>query len=190
MQTKRCTTCGEEKEISEFIKSKLGKFGVNSMCKSCTKIYFEVNKERFHQNRKEHIEGIPDYHKICYQNNKEARKASSKKWWKNLKNTPELYQQALLKDRNVKLKKKFGITLEEYNQILESQNGVCAICGKEETDTDWRSDKVKQLAVDHNHETGKVRALLCGKCNKAIGLLKDNIQLFQATIDYLNKYKG
>ena len=87
-------------------------------------------------------------------------------------------------------KNSYGLTFEEYNQMLESQNGVCAICGKEETDTDWRSDKVKQLAVDHNHETGKVRALLCGKCNKAIGLLKDNIQLFQATIDYLNKYKG
>jgi len=70
--------------------------------------------------------------------------------------------------------KKYGITLNEYYQRLKDQNGVCAICKQKETAVHHKSktNKPKKLAVDHNHITGEVRGLLCGKCNTAIGALK------------------
>lgn len=77
---------------------------------------------------------------------------------------------------------KFGITLETYNIMLESQSGVCAICG--DTNSNGRA-----LAVDHDHETGQIRQLLCGNCNSAIGLLKDDPELVMKAALYLTKHK-
>lgn len=65
----------------------------------------------------------------------------------------------------------FGISLKDYNEKLKDQNGVCAICGQYETRT-HRNGTIHKLAVDHNHETNKVRGLLCTKCNMALGLFK------------------
>ena len=79
---------------------------------------------------------------------------------------------ALDKDarRSAKLKHNYGITLDDYNIMLEDQNGVCAICGKpphEANPDHWK----ERLAVDHCHETGRVRGLLCNNCNAGIGHL-------------------
>lgn len=71
-----------------------------------------------------------------------------------------------LKRRSWNLKAKYGITLEEYDAILEKQGGVCAICGCTE-------NRGHSFCVDHNHNNGQVRGLLCHKCNQAIGLLDD-----------------
>jgi hypothetical protein len=75
-------------------------------------------------------------------------------------------------------KRKYGITLNEYNRMLEDQGGVCAVCGKV-------CNSGKRLAVDHNHLTGKVRGLLCINCNQGIGHLMDSIHLLSRAIDYL-----
>jgi len=91
------------------------------------------------------------------------------------------------KVRDQEFKNKFGITLDDYNKLSESQNHVCAICGKQETHT--IRGKVLRLAVDHNHETSKVRGLLCAKCNTAIGLLNESEQLLNNAITYLNERK-
>lgn len=64
-------------------------------------------------------------------------------------------------DRNKRLMSLYGITLEQYEQMLTAQNGVCAICGRIPTG--------RSLHVDHNHKTGEVRGLLCHSCNFAIG---------------------
>ena len=64
------------------------------------------------------------------------------------------------------LKQTYGLTLEQYDEMLEQQDSVCAICG--ETNLDG-----KRLYVDHNHETGKVRGLLCLKCNNRLGVLEN-----------------
>lgn len=82
--------------------------------------------------------------------------------------------------------RRFGINYKDYVRMLDEQNGGCAICGNCESTANVRG-KTSLLAVDHNHETGKVRGLLCGKCNKAIGLLNDNPQLLQNSINYLTK---
>jgi len=81
--------------------------------------------------------------------------------------------------RKCMLKRRYGITLEQYEAMLESQNGKCAIC---------KGDCLtgRNLAVDHDHETGKVRGLLCSKCNQGLGQL-NNIELLQRAIDYLKE---
>jgi hypothetical protein len=83
--------------------------------------------------------------------------------------------------KNEFLKKYYGITIEEYNLIFLKQNGCCAICGKHE------SEFSKSLSVDHDHVTGKIRGLLCIKCNLSIGGFEDNIELLDKAKEYLSK---
>lgn len=79
--------------------------------------------------------------------------------------------------RNFTLKRKYGITLEVYQILFEQQNGVCAICK--------RSEERRTLAVDHNHKTGKVRGLLCGSCNRALGLFNDDPEILATAREYV-----
>lgn len=74
---------------------------------------------------------------------------------------------------------RYGISFDEYKNILSSQNGGCAIC-----ETKSHVDG-KKLFVDHCHDTGKIRGILCKKCNWGIGLLKDNASLVKKAYDYL-----
>ena len=74
---------------------------------------------------------------------------------------------------------RYGLSKEEYYSLLENQNGVCAIC--------FKKDKIR-LAVDHNHNTGKVRGLLCSNCNRGIGLLKDSTAMLLSAAQYLQRF--
>jgi hypothetical protein len=91
-------------------------------------------------------------------------------------------------DKNHKLKKAYGITLDEYNKLLSKQKNKCSIC---EIDNNGKyRNKARAFAVDHCHNTNKIRGLLCSDCNIAIGLLKDNTKYLQSAINYLNKLKN
>jgi hypothetical protein len=81
--------------------------------------------------------------------------------------------------------KDFG--LEQYENILQEQNEVCAICLN--PNTNGRKDS-NSLYVDHNHSTGKVRGLLCSNCNRMLGLVGDNISTLQSAVLYLKKHKN
>lgn len=83
------------------------------------------------------------------------------------------------------LKKRFGISLEKFNEMKEKQKHSCAICCQPETAIDHRTKKLRDLAVDHNHTTGEIRGLLCTRCNTAIGLLQDDVDLLAKAISYL-----
>ena len=87
------------------------------------------------------------------------------------------------------LKKHYGITLDQYTTLLKEQNGVCAICKQPEFARDHRTGKLRSLAVDHNHTTGRIRGLLCTNCNKAVGHLKDDSELARKCEEYLLKYR-
>lgn len=86
------------------------------------------------------------------------------------------------KQANIKynLKKRYGITVDQYIDMLMSQGGVCKICKRE-------CKTYANLAVDHCHTTKKVRGLLCNKCNRGIGLLEDNETLLKNAIKYLRE---
>ena len=85
------------------------------------------------------------------------------------------------------LKQKYGISLAEYNQMLEDQEGVCAVCKRFSVD---RSDTHKRMPVDHCHTTGKVRAILCNRCNLILGKAEDSIELLNNLSNYLSTHSN
>src|ERR1700677_4954932 len=87
----------------------------------------------------------------------ECKKASIKAW--KIAN-PERTKNPLLK--------KFGISIEIYTEISNKQHNKCALCKQSETSFDKRANRTRELAVDHCHETGRVRGLLCAACNSAL----------------------
>ena len=105
--------------------------------------------------------------------NIEYQTQKSKEWYANNKD----------RVRDLQLKKEFGISLDKYNEMLDNQNGSCFLCGG------GPDAKHKNLAVDHDHATGKVRALLCRGCNVGIGNLKDNPELLEKAAKYIRNYK-
>jgi len=113
--------------------------------------------------------------KACKQrfNQSEAGKEYKRKW----------YLENAYKSKSSHLLKKYKITMNDYIGLLERQNGVCAIC--KETCKSGR-----YLAVDHCHETGKIRGLLCLECNRGIGALKDSVSLLECAINYLVSHGG
>lgn len=79
---------------------------------------------------------------------------------------------------------RYGITIEDYEILFDKQKGVCAICSKPETRI-CTQGMVQSLSVDHDHETGLIRGLLCDRCNKAIGLFYHDLDLLTNAIEYL-----
>lgn len=84
-----------------------------------------------------------------------------------------------LKTRGARLKKRYGITNDDYDNMVSLQEGKCAIC---------KLTPNGQLVVDHNHSTNKVRELLCDKCNQAIGLMKESIDTLLSAVEYIRKH--
>jgi len=78
-----------------------------------------------------------------------------------------------------------GMTEAQYELLLKSQNGVCAICGAIDAQNNWS----KYLIVDHDHKTFKIRGLLCSLCNRALGYFKDNPKFLRKAAEYLEKNK-
>lgn len=84
-------------------------------------------------------------------------------------------------DRATSLRSLYGITVQQYDEMLRSQQGVCAICK-------GSCASGRNLAVDHDHNTGKIRGLLCGNCNQGIGRFSDDQEIMQAAINYINRH--
>jgi len=79
------------------------------------------------------------------------------------------------------LKNSFGLSLEKYENLLEIQAGVCAICAQKDN---------RRLSVDHCHETGAIRGLLCNGCNLGLGKFKDSVESLRSAIAYLERQNG
>ncbi len=84
--------------------------------------------------------------------------------------------------------KKYGLTLDDYQNLHDAQSGVCAICGNPETAQDGHSGAPKMLAVDHCHDSKKVRGLLCIMCNTGLGKFCDDPEILMRAIEYLKKH--
>ena len=112
-----------------------------------------------------------EYDKRWIEKNREKKNELNKKWRDSNKEWCKSYE----------LKRKFNITPEDYNRMFEEQAGRCKICNTH------ASNFTKALAVDHCHTTGKVRGLLCDKCNRGIGLLGDDVEILKAAVRYLEE---
>lgn len=85
-----------------------------------------------------------------------------------------------LKQREIHLKSKYGLTFELFDKMVKKQKNKCAICFNE---------FIKIPSVDHDHSTNEVRGLLCNYCNHGLGNFKENIDLLDNAIAYLNHFK-
>ena len=168
--TKKCTKCFVVLPVESFYNktTKAGTATIVSRCKPCT---LEDAKVKYANDptplSEEELARSRAYHAA----NKESRNARAK----GVRNAnPD-------RERNRKLIQRFGITLEEYDNMHNAQNGLCKICGNpEELD--------RRLAVDHNHETGRVRGLLCFKCNVFLGHIeKMGLATIADILDYLDE---
>lgn len=135
-------------------------------CKTCgeTKSYDEFPNGRLYS------DGKRPHCLTC------RRAYERKSYHKNKHKNPYVYEV----DKDAKLKRTYGISYQEYLTILEVQQNSCAICGVDQEDVS------RAFAVDHCHDTGKIRGLLCSNCNTGIGNLRDDVGLLQRAIEYLN----
>ena len=175
---KKCPRCLEDKPVSEFNKDASKKDGFTSYCRPCsnraTKEHYEKNKERYNKNSKAWKKNNPDKVKEWIENNSD--------YWKEWeKKNPDK-----AKERTAR---QYGMTREDYNNLLAQQNNRCAICREESKDG-------KALSVDHDHSCcpgkkscGKcVRQLLCSGCNWMLGNAKDNPEILKAAQKYLERH--
>ena len=106
------------------------------------------------------------------------------------KNRKEHYTQNREKVLANRRFRSYGLSKDEYNEMLDNQGGSCAICKRKEWVRASITDNVMALAVDHCHDTGNVRGLLCRACNLAIGYFEDNIESLDEAIKYLEQAGG
>ncbi|MBN1183458.1 MAG: endonuclease VII domain-containing protein [Bacteroidales bacterium] len=127
------------------------------------------SKERYADNK----ENRKEYQKKYYHSNIEKERKRSRQYH-------ALHQEEhKIRCRKNDLKRKYSITLEQYNKLYGEQNGCCKICGR-------HSSKFKNgLAVDHNHRTGKIRGLLCNYCNRGLGKFSDSLEKLEKAVEYL-----
>ena len=156
---KTCSICGETKPLDDFYRAAGMRDGHRSDCKSCN---LATRRAKYIEDPRKHIERVqrwqrenPDRYRAKLQD----YAASGKK---------------KVSDRKSHLKRKYGLTLEAFDELLAAQGGGCAICGKPDVDN-----------VDHDHVTGRVRGILCWDCNIAIGKFEDDEDRLIAAATYL-----
>jgi hypothetical protein len=137
--------------------------------KRCSKCKIEKDETCFHR-EKSSKDGLRYNCKTCDWNRKKIQQQ-----------TPAGRKKHAEAQRKSNLKTRYGLTFEAYNKMFESQNGVCAICGKPE--------HTKLLSVDHSHKTRKVRGLLCTGCNLVLGKTNDDSNLLMMFIQYLRTHE-
>jgi len=152
------------------------------------KAYYQANKEKIKARERAKRLADPELYRKKNRERLKIWRASKEGKIAKAKSGRGTYQRHPEIQRRHWLKKKYGITIEQFDEILKSQNGVCAIC-KNGNDhlTKWGT-KTKRMTVDHNHKTGKVRGLLCHKCNAALGRFKEKTENFRAAILYLESH--
>jgi hypothetical protein len=157
MLSKVCNKCKKEKNKNQYNNDKTNKDGLEYSCRDC----------RGTRRRQLYLE------------NHEKNKVKSKIKSKNFRMTRKEYC------RNYDLKRHYGITSEDFDNMLKEQNGVCKICSRENP-----TGKHNRFHVDHCHETSKVRGLLCSPCNLGLGAFGDNTEVLTEAIKYLKLSKG
>jgi len=149
MATKKCSRCKQMLSLTAFGKRRTAPDGLQGWCRIC-----------FNAARRQWRAANPG----------KSRAGDRRRW----KTNPAIRCHTCRKSQ---LRKKYSMSMEDYESLFKMQNGKCAICG--------HPPNRRRLGVDHDHNTGAIRGLLCSKCNAGIGSLDDDPQRLQAAIDYL-----
>ena len=123
---------------------------------------------RTHETRK--AQAHDRYYRNHEQSKADARKESKSAYWRN----PELFRKRSIKSR---FKRMYGITLEQRDALMATNDGMCVICGERPSEV-----------IDHCHRTNQVRAALCGHCNRGLGCFLDDPNLIEKALKYLRSY--
>lgn len=159
----RCFLCRKENGKQAFEKNRAKKM--------------EYIKKWKNENRDKINERTNELRRINPEINKASREREKVARYRNPERTKRRIGQGIAKRR--------GITFEQYESLYQEQNGLCKICGKEETRK--FKGKVMRLTLDHCHKTNKVRGFLCHMCNVGIGAFNDDINLMLAAINYVKE---
>jgi len=165
-EVKTCRICGVHKPLTEFYAMAGMRDGHRNECKSC---WSERAAARYRANP----EAAKERTRRWQRENRERYNASQRE----RRARPE----RKAKERAGHLRRKYGMTSEEYDEMLVAQRGVCAICERPPTDG-------ISLHVDHDHASGARRKLLCFRCNNALGDFDDDIDLLQQAVRYLDAH--
>lgn len=152
--------------------------------KTCRKCGEAKPAESFYRNARE-PDGRHAWCKVCHA-------ASSRKRYladpERFRAEQRQRDQATQPQRRAKqLAQRYGLTLEQYEALWQRQDGRCAVCRRELVEGAGRT---RATCVDHDHDTGAVRGLLCQTCNRALGLLGDNLEVVRRALDYLQTRTG
>jgi hypothetical protein len=96
---------------------------------------------------------------------------------------------AKLQAKDYNLRRTYGITLSEVNAMLAAQGGACAVCGTKTPTAMGGKGKARHFTVDHDHATGIIRGILCGHCNAALGLLRDDPTTIERALAYIRRHQ-
>jgi len=169
--TKVCKKCGVEKsETAEFFRSN-GFKGLRNSCRDCEAA---ARREYYAKNPEKHCEAT---RKWC-RDNPEQHAATKRKWCR--KNPDKIAAHHR--------KANYGLTDGDFKNLLELQQGGCAICGF--VFPIITGDRKVSPHVDHCHTSGKIRGLLCSGCNTVLGRAKDSVHILEKAIQYLQKFSG
>lgn len=176
-------------------------------CKQCRSDYEKNSEKRkayskeYERTKRKRPEGYNEWHKERYRvSARESRRKNADKINEKIRNerkeNPEKYREYdrkwraenLMKARELDVIQKHNISYDEYKWMCDKQRGRCAICKKEETRKSRTSGQICRLTIDHNHETGIIRELLCHNCNQVIGHCKESIKTLKKAILYLKKH--
>ena len=164
--TRRCCHCKKIKLLTEFNKDNRT-LGLNGFCRVCR----DCSKERSNAH---------------YQKNKKHIKEITKKRHRRLRLDPA-YREIERRRYIQNSIKQYGLTLEQFDAMFEAQKGVCAICGKPQMMAHGKTGVLFRLFIDHNHETGKIRGLLCGHCNLDLHVV-ENEDFCKEAKKYLRRF--
>lgn len=162
---KRCRVCGELKPVDEFYLARGTRDGRRNDCKPCNLAAKAARNAADPASNRERA-------RRWQQQNSERYRAKQQQY------VDEGRKQAW--NRKSYLKRRYGLTLEQYDEMLAAQGGVCAICRKPRPEE-------RTLHIDHDHQTGKIRGLLCFRCNNALGDFDEEYELFVRAADYLDR---
>lgn len=166
---------------------------VNKVCKMCLNTFTPKSNRSIYCGSRYKKTGCAYINRLNLSIQSQNRNREFRKKYMNIYETnnkenlieyrKEYYSKKRVQKKDYSLKYNYGISLDEYNEKLLSQNNRCAICKREKLLNE------KSFAVDHNHETEKVRGILCHGCNAGIGCFIENTQFLEEAINYLNKWK-
>ena len=133
-----------------------------------------------------------EYDKKYYLNNRDRLKKWAKGYYSD--NREVIKEKYKISDkeklREERLMREYGLCKNDYNNIFEKQDGLCAICGDKINSIFMEHNKNNCVHVDHDHKTKKIRGLLCHNCNIFLGNARDNIKILSSAIKYLEQWQN